>query len=137
TIEATAEGTPDRTVMMGPMLRALLEERFQLKLHREFEEVPMYALTVAKRGLKIQPLAPGGCTSFDVAKDLPRDAVMALNLGAKPVCGSFSSTGDGVNRIWTLGDESLSKFANSTLSSVLDRYVVDKTGITGTFNIHL
>src|SRR5438093_839270 len=38
TIEATAEGAPDRAVMMGPMLRALLEDRFHLKIHREVEE---------------------------------------------------------------------------------------------------
>jgi beta-lactamase regulating signal transducer with metallopeptidase domain len=59
-IEAKAEGTPERTVMMGPMLRALLEDRFKLKTHRELEEVPMYALTVAKGGLKIQPLGEDG-----------------------------------------------------------------------------
>src|SRR5436309_3183769 len=63
TIEAKAPGTPDRTVMMGPMLRALLEERFQLKTHRETEEAPMYALTVAKGGMKIKPIGPNGCTT--------------------------------------------------------------------------
>src|SRR5262249_10312566 len=81
TIEATAEGITDRTVMMGPMLRALLEERFHLKTHRATEEVPMYALTVAKGGLKIKPLGPGGCTSFDDTQSLSRDEVMALNTG--------------------------------------------------------
>ncbi len=34
TIEAKAEGTPDRKVMLGPMLRALLEDRFKLKIRR-------------------------------------------------------------------------------------------------------
>jgi len=41
--------------MDGPMLRALLEERFRLKFHRETREVPIYSLTVAKSGLKLQP----------------------------------------------------------------------------------
>src|SRR4051812_29610267 len=49
-IEARTEGTPDRMVMLGPMLRALLEERFKLKTHRELENEPMYSLTVAKSG---------------------------------------------------------------------------------------
>jgi uncharacterized protein (TIGR03435 family) len=137
TIEATAEGTSDRTVMMGPMLRALLEERFQLKTHREVEEVPMYALTVAKRGLKIHPIGDDGCTSYEVAKDLSRDAFMALDQGPKPVCGNFMAVGDGANRHWSLGGESLEKFANQVLSSVLDRYVMDRTGVTGLFNIRL
>jgi uncharacterized protein (TIGR03435 family) len=37
-----------------PMLQSLLAERFQLKLHRETKEVPMYALVVGKTGLKIK-----------------------------------------------------------------------------------
>ena len=61
---------------------------------------------------------------------------MAVNR-AKPICGSYTSLGDGVNRTWILGGESFAKFANSILSGVLDRYVMDKTGIGGTFNIHL
>ena len=41
----------------GPMLRALLERRFQLKAHVETEQIPAFALTVAKGGLKIKPAA--------------------------------------------------------------------------------
>jgi uncharacterized protein (TIGR03435 family) len=122
--------------MMGPMLRALLEDRFHLKIHREAEIVPMYALTVAKSGLKIQPIEAGGCTSPDAVQDLSQEARMAVNR-EKPICGSFSSLGDGVNRIWILGGESLEKFANSTLSAVLDRHVQDQTGVAGVFNIRL
>jgi beta-lactamase regulating signal transducer with metallopeptidase domain len=47
--------TPAARMMMGPMLQALLEDRFQLKIHREVEEASMYALTVAKGGLKLNP----------------------------------------------------------------------------------
>jgi uncharacterized protein DUF3738 len=46
-IEAKAEGTPDRNVMLGPMMRALLEDRFQLKIRREVEN------GVAQLGLKL------------------------------------------------------------------------------------
>ena len=35
TIDAKPEGTPAKNVMLGPMLRALLEDRFKLKVHRE------------------------------------------------------------------------------------------------------
>ena len=37
---------------LRPMLRALLEDRFQLKVHRESKEVPVYALLPGKNGLK-------------------------------------------------------------------------------------
>ena len=55
-IEASAAGVTDRLVLMGSMLRALLEDRFRLKVHRETEDVPMYALTVAKGGFKLKPM---------------------------------------------------------------------------------
>ncbi|MGA7239680.1 MAG: TIGR03435 family protein [Bryobacteraceae bacterium] len=35
-------------------LQALLDDRFQLKFHRETKEMPCYALTVAKGGFKLQ-----------------------------------------------------------------------------------
>jgi uncharacterized protein (TIGR03435 family) len=41
---------------LPPMLQTLLTERFGLTLHRETKEMPVYALTVAKTGLKIKPV---------------------------------------------------------------------------------
>lgn len=60
-ITAKAEGNPPLETMMGPMLQSLLEDRFKLKLHRETREVPVYALTVAKAGLKLKPLDKPDC----------------------------------------------------------------------------
>jgi uncharacterized protein (TIGR03435 family) len=48
-----------RGVEQQPMLQALLAGRFQLKLHRETKELPVYALIVAKDGPKIQEAKPG------------------------------------------------------------------------------
>jgi uncharacterized protein (TIGR03435 family) len=42
------------------MLRALLEERFKLAVHRESKEAQGYALVVAKSGFKLKPVEPGG-----------------------------------------------------------------------------
>jgi uncharacterized protein (TIGR03435 family) len=36
------------------MLQSLLEDRFQLKVHRETKRVPVYLLVVARGGLKIK-----------------------------------------------------------------------------------
>jgi uncharacterized protein (TIGR03435 family) len=41
------------------MLQGLLAERFKLALHRETRQLPIYTLTVAKSGLKIQAVADG------------------------------------------------------------------------------
>jgi uncharacterized protein (TIGR03435 family) len=40
------------------MFQSLLEDRFGLAFHRESRERPIYALVVAKAGLKVQPAAP-------------------------------------------------------------------------------
>ena len=53
-IQATAEGKGSAREMEGPMLQALLEERFKLMLHRETRQLPMYELTIAKGGAKLQ-----------------------------------------------------------------------------------
>ena len=62
TIEAVANGRADAATMAGPMLLALLEQRFKLKAHTETEHVPALALVVAAGGLKIKPAAPDSCT---------------------------------------------------------------------------
>ena len=50
------QGVPDSDLM--PMLQSLLAERFQLTAHRENKELPVYALIVAKDGLKISVFDP-------------------------------------------------------------------------------
>jgi uncharacterized protein (TIGR03435 family) len=51
-IEARAEeGSAD---VAAARLQSLLEDRFQLKTHRESKDVPVYELTISKRGSKIK-----------------------------------------------------------------------------------
>lgn len=57
-IEATAARPADDREMMA-MLRALLQERFRLTLHRDSKMFPGYALVVARHGLKIREVEPG------------------------------------------------------------------------------
>ena len=66
-IDAKAEGPQGHAMMNGPMLQALLEDRFKLKIHRETRDVPVYALTVAAGGLKLEPFQ-GSCTPRDFDK---------------------------------------------------------------------
>jgi uncharacterized protein (TIGR03435 family) len=56
TIDAVAADAADAAAMMGPMVRALLEKRFQLKVHIETEQLPAWNLTIASSGLKIKPV---------------------------------------------------------------------------------
>ena len=59
TIEAVAAGAADAQTMRGPMLRALLERRFGLKVHVGTEQFPVPQLAVAPGGLKMKE---GTCT---------------------------------------------------------------------------
>jgi uncharacterized protein (TIGR03435 family) len=64
-LTAKAEGAARVEQMMGPMMRALLEDRFKLKIHRETKEMPVYALTLAKSGIKAHPMKEGDCVAID------------------------------------------------------------------------
>ena len=72
-ITAKAEGTPSSAMMRGPMLQAILEDRFNLRIYLENREVPVFVLTAARGGVKLQPFKEGGCmpTPRDVLVPLP------------------------------------------------------------------
>ena len=54
----------DGSVMQVPaMLQALLVDRFHMKMHRESRPSPVYALGIARGGVKIQPSKPSDATT--------------------------------------------------------------------------
>ena len=63
--------------------------------------------------------------------------MLALDRSSTPVCSNFTSLGDRYKRTWALGGITLARFANQTLSGVLDRHVMDQTGVAGVFKIRL
>ena len=89
-IEAKAEGNPPLRQIVGPILLALLEDRLQLKTHRETKELPIYALIAAKGGLKLKATA---CT-------VPHDPNSPSQGADRPkACrDSFRTSGCGSNR---------------------------------------
>lgn len=50
------DGSSPTSDQLRRMLQALLADRFQLRLHRETKEVPVYGLVVAKGGLKLKSM---------------------------------------------------------------------------------
>jgi hypothetical protein len=61
TIEAKAEGVTNRALMQGPMLQAILENRFKIRVHRETREIAVEALVIARGGSKLKPFVEGSC----------------------------------------------------------------------------
>jgi bla regulator protein BlaR1 len=127
-INAKAEGNPGNGMMNGPMLQALLEDRFKLKVHRETREVSMYALTVAKGGPKLQSFKEGSCA--------PRTLPVAPLPPGQTFCGPSFLVRRGPTLTQELHGISLEEFSKM-LDGMLDRPVIDKTGISGRFDFHL
>jgi uncharacterized protein (TIGR03435 family) len=123
-----------RKILNGPMLQALLEDRFQLKIHRGVEQVPMFSLVVANSGFKLLPMEPGGCIPHE-----PGTPLRVANMfppGQKPLC--ITHTGwEGPN--WTIdaAGQRLANLAGALGGIVTDRPVLDKTKIAGLFSFHL
>jgi uncharacterized protein (TIGR03435 family) len=96
------------------MLQALLTDRFKLAAHRETKERNGFLLVTAKGGPKIAAADTQSCVE-------PGSA-----------CGTFFTGPSSVDT----KKMSMAQFAN-TLSMVLGNPVLDKTGIPGSFDIHL
>jgi bla regulator protein blaR1 len=124
-IDAESESHPSIQMMEGPMMRAILENRFKLKIHRETRQGPVYELALGKGSPKLEPLRDGSCTPVHVGRPLP-----PLTSG-QHICRNLVSP-----RSVDFEGGTLSMFAD-LLNLILDRPVIDKTGITNYFEIHL
>ena len=61
-IDAKSDSHPGILTMLGPMMQAILEDRFQLRIHRETRQGPVYELALGKAAPKLKPLQDGSCT---------------------------------------------------------------------------
>lgn len=127
TAKTSGEGTPkDRFERMMPMLQVLLEDRFQLRFHRVTKEMPIYALTVVKSG----KLPPADCVQFD-EKNRPAPPAP----GQPPIrfCGNIRGGRSGPNATFDASGITIADLIR-WLSNVTGRTIVDKTGLSGTFD---
>jgi uncharacterized protein (TIGR03435 family) len=127
-IEAKAENPESPEMMRGPMAQMLLEERFRLKIHRETKDVPVYVLALGTGVPKLQPAQEGKCVPSDKSVSAEQRQAGLLH------CGVFapSTKNDGSVMYGT----TLPNFC-AQISLLLDRPVIDKTGIAGVFDIHV
>ena len=132
-LEAKADGATGLMQMAGPLLRALLEDRLKLKVQKETRDLPVYLLTVAKTGSKLQAVKDGSCTPIDLNHLSSGPPVP----GQTPTCGRATSHRNGSNLVMEINGMSLADFTGQILSGALDRPVIDKTGLAGLFNYHL
>lgn len=133
TIDAKAETPATQEMMRGPMMQAALEDRFKLRIHRENEAVPVYELIVAEGGPKLEESKDASCISFnpEIFDKLPPKRIPGQTV---PIpCGAVVSPRNGTTEFpgTTIGGFCLN------LSSRFDRDVIDKTGLSGFFDIRV
>jgi uncharacterized protein (TIGR03435 family) len=117
----TSPSTNYETAML--MLRALLEDRFKLQVHNDTQPMPSYALKQGKRKLQLKEpdrSAPVGCRPQPFKPPAPGGAMPPQTVDCHNVTmASFA--------------EQIRRMANG----YLDKPVLDKTGIEGTWDLTL
>jgi uncharacterized protein (TIGR03435 family) len=104
------EGTPSAD-QVRLMIRKLLADRFQMKFHHEKRELSAFVLTVGKDGAKLKPSQPNGNLHGIGIQPAKTGAMLFANNAPIPAFTSFLQ------------------------SLVLDRPVVDQTGLTGRYDM--
>jgi uncharacterized protein (TIGR03435 family) len=99
---------------MKLMIQKLLADRFQLKFHIEKRELPVYAMVVLKTGTKL------------VVSQADPNAFPGIGFSQGPGVLSLMGRNTGLDGV-----------ANALQSNVLDRPVVNQTGLTGRYDFGL
>jgi uncharacterized protein (TIGR03435 family) len=126
----TGPPDPNRPSPVGIRLQSLLEDRFNLKLHRDTRELPIFELSQAKGGSKLKlsddqtPLKPPE----------PGPGPRAPQAGAPMPRGSMSMMiGGGELEARAMAVTNLA----SSLAQIVGRTVIDKTELTGLYDFKL
>jgi uncharacterized protein (TIGR03435 family) len=98
------------------MFQQVLTDRFQLKVHHDSQQLPVYTLTLAKGGSKLKQTATDAKGAGGISGGSGRIMI-----------GRGSIKGDGMTV----------NFLVSILSRQLHRTVIDKTGLTGNYDFDL
>jgi uncharacterized protein (TIGR03435 family) len=148
-INATAGDPKLSTDAMLARLQTLLADRFKLKLHTETREVPIYALVLARDdgrlGPKMKPstaecpgwkeqqqkqleaIAKGGLAGLQASMPKPGESVPCAMVPLPPQPGIIGIRGTG---------QSLD-LVTLLLTQFTGRPVVNKTGLTGLFDVDI
>jgi uncharacterized protein (TIGR03435 family) len=141
---------PDQTMLM---LRGLLAERFKLKVHSETRETQIYALVLARSDGKLGPkLSKSTDDCEKILAERRATAAAARAGGAGPV--PFTMPGPNEKPVCTInmrptpvtngmpvlnfkgGGQPMQTIVNQ-ISSILNKRVVDRTGLTGLYDFEM
>jgi len=140
-IEAKApEGTPKEH--LNAMLRALLEERFGLKVHRDTQTSQGFALVAGKNGPKLKPAEPP--PDLDPELTEAEQRAKTQERGQTQLAVMMKRIQENRENGTPLGGYNFATWPSITtdqLASQLVRFagapVVDKTGLTGEYSVFI
>lgn len=132
---AKMEGTPapgrETAERVRLMFRTLLADRFQLQMRRELRELPVYTLELvrsdARLGSGLRRRIEPNCDWF-----VPGRGMSDPN-GSAPLCGYLR----GGRGTLTYRGVTMVRLASGLSAAKLDRIVVDRTGLSGLFDVDL
>jgi uncharacterized protein (TIGR03435 family) len=121
--EEGAHDPPDERNQLAEMIQALLTDRFKLEVHHETKELPIYALALARTD---------GALGSQLRRNECERVLAAPDASQPRPCGSISN---GTGRLSFRGTPmpQILQF----LSPAVNRVVVDRTGLTGRFDLDL
>jgi uncharacterized protein (TIGR03435 family) len=115
------------------MMRALLEDRFKLRVHREMRQMPVYALTVAREGRLGPKLGRSkfDCQAYLAQRRAGSAAPEPVDATGKSWCLAFVDTSrSGVGNLRFAGPV---RVLVQRLEPSVDRPIVDATGLSDNF----
>ncbi len=127
-IDARTDAKASPESMKGPMLQALLEDRFKVKVHGETRNVPALALTAPKGAAKLRKSDAGSCND-----QWPR--LFRPMPGKRDEC-VHAVDGRGKQGL-LVGEAATLADLSHLLTDALGQQVIDKTGISGKYDFHL
>jgi uncharacterized protein (TIGR03435 family) len=134
-IEAKASGKAGRDELVA-MMKTMLAERFNLAVHQETRPIPVYALVLARADGRLGPTLRQSQATCDRSSPPapgtpPPQPPPPLGGVDLPACGT--NTGRGVLRAAGIELEAFTR----NMAGAAGRIIVDKTGLTGTFDMVL
>jgi uncharacterized protein (TIGR03435 family) len=113
------------------MMRAMLADRFQLRAHNEVRERPVYALVMARADKRL------GARMKRVAGDCTEEMKRMVAGGPMPPGGPPCAFGGGPGPGRLIGNTVTAAMIANALAPQVGRPVIDRTGLSQSFNIDL
>jgi uncharacterized protein (TIGR03435 family) len=113
----------------APLIRRLLEERFQLRAHREQRQLAVYALRTSRPDGRLGPALRR--SALDCSDPAVRARASSTPSNSGNWCGSRFEHGS-----IHAGGYAIPSLVFS-LSGIVEKFIVDETGLTGSFDIGL